>query len=162
MTDPYRSRLISAIESCVVVLIENSYSNYIIQNIINTSPAEESQRFCRYVLGHVVEFSMQKCSSNVVECAIKNGDDSTRDAIIDELLEYDSMLTLLEDQVGVNETYQLQYANYVVQKALVLTTGEKKKELAYAIRPYLDKLKESRSGQFIIPKIMDLLRDNDE
>ena len=45
---------------------------------------------------------MQKCSSNVVECAIKNGDDSTRDAIIDELLEYGSMLNLLEDQVGVD------------------------------------------------------------
>ena len=102
MTGPYRSRLISAIESCVMVLIDNSYSNYIIQNIINTSPTEESHRFCRYVLGHVVEFSMQKCSSNVVECAIKNGDDSTRDAIIDELLEYGSMLNLLEDQVGVD------------------------------------------------------------
>ena len=106
MTDPYRSRLINAIESCVVSLIENSYTNYIIQNIINTSPTEESQRFCRYVLGHVVDFSMQKCSSNVVECAIKNGDDATRDAIIDELLEYDSMLSLLEDQVGFNCEYE--------------------------------------------------------
>ena len=37
-----------------------------------------------------------------MECAIKNGDDSTRDAIIDELLEYGSMLNLLEDQVGVD------------------------------------------------------------
>ena len=40
--------------------------------------------------------------------------------------------------------------------------GEKKKELAYAIKPYLDTLKDSRSGQFIIPKIMDMLQDDDE
>lgn len=50
----------------------------------------------------------------------------------------------------------------MVQKALVLTTGEKKRELAYAIKPYLEKLRESRSGQFIIPKIMDMLHGDNE
>ena len=80
-------------------LIENSHGNYIIQKIIALSPTEESQRFCRYVLGHVIDFSMQKCSSNVVECAIKNGDGETRNAIVEELLAYPSIIVLLEDQV---------------------------------------------------------------
>ena len=83
----------------MIELIENSHGNYIIQKIIALSPAEESQRFCRYVLGHVINFSMQKCSSNVVECAIKNGDNDTRNAIVEELLAYPSIIELLEDQV---------------------------------------------------------------
>ena len=99
MRAQYRSRLIQTLEREAIDLIENDHGNYVIQSIINMSPAEESQRFCRFVLGHVVEFSKQKCSSNVVECAIKHGDEATREAIVDELLQYNNMLELLQDQV---------------------------------------------------------------
>ena len=111
-TGSYHDRLIAALEAKVMDLIENSYGNYIIQKIIVLSPTEESRRFCRYVLGHVVRFSMQKCSSNVVECAIKNGDSETRNAIVEELLTYPSIFDLLEDQVE----YAIERESYVVCK----------------------------------------------
>ena len=95
MRAQYRSRLIQTLEREAIDLIENDHGNYVIQSIINMSPAEESQRFCRFV-----EFSKQKCSSNVVECAIKHGDEATREAIVDELLQYNNMLELLQDQVS--------------------------------------------------------------
>jgi len=98
-TGSYHDRLIQTLENNVMELIEDSHGNYIIQKIIALSPTEESQRFCRYVLGIVINFSLQKCSSNVVECAIKNGDSETRNAIIDELLDCPSIMMLLEDQV---------------------------------------------------------------
>ena len=41
----------------------------------------------------------------------------------------------------------------------MLTTGEMKKRLVKAIRPHLDQLKESRSGQYILPKIGDMFED---
>lgn len=59
-----------------------------------------SLRFCHCVLGHVVELSKEKCSSNVVEKSLQLGDETTKAAIIEEIIATPKMLELLLDPVG--------------------------------------------------------------
>ena len=68
--------------------------------------------------------STDMCSSNVVELSIQFGDEETRQRIIDEMLQPDSFPKILQNRFG----------KYVIQKALVMTTGVLKARLIKAIR----------------------------
>ena len=59
-----------------------------------------SLRFCQCVLGHVVELSKEKCSSNVVEKSLQRGAETTKAAIIEEIITTPRLLELLLDPVG--------------------------------------------------------------
>ena len=67
--------------------------------MIDSPSAAVSLRFCRCVLGKVVELSKEKCSSNVVEKSLTLGDEATKAAIIEEIVNAPNLLELLLDSV---------------------------------------------------------------
>ena len=105
------NRLFSIIESHSLELMRDRYANYVIQvgvfgeneeqYLIENASPDQSLRFCRCVLTHVEELSKEKCSSNVVEKSLKRGDESIRDAIIDEIVNASDLLSMLLDGVSV-------------------------------------------------------------
>ena len=52
-------------------------------------------------MGRVVELSMQRCSSNVVESVIIYGDEEVRDKVIDEIIQSSALKELIFDSVGI-------------------------------------------------------------
>ena len=120
----YRSKLIQQIENDAVEIVQHEYGNYVVQYLIKTSPPAEVRKYCQFVLGNVCMLSTDMCSSNVVELSIQFGDEETRQRIIDEMLQPDSFPKILQNRFG----------KYVIQKALVMTTGVLKARLIKAIR----------------------------
>lgn len=67
--------------------------------MIKEGSSEESQQFCRHIIGRVAELSQQKCSSNVVEQAIQHAEEGVRDEIIDEIITSPFFRDMLFDEV---------------------------------------------------------------
>ena len=71
--------------------------------MIENTEASESDHFCRCVLTHVESLAKEKYSSNVVEKALKLGSEETRNEIIQEIVQSKDLLSLLLDDVCVND-----------------------------------------------------------
>jgi hypothetical protein len=96
--------------------------------------------------GHYSDLAVQKFSSNVVEKCLKLGGPGltkSREAVVIELMESPSLGRLLQDP----------YANYVMQSALAVTSGELHSQLVDAIRPHLTSLRGTPHGKRILAKI---------
>ena len=77
------------------------------------------------VAGRVVELSMHKFSSNLVEKCLMYGSNEQRDAIIEEMLAPAGGATELaadESNIALNEMVKDQYANFCVGRALEVLT----------------------------------------
>jgi len=77
------------------------------------------------VAGRVVELSMHKFSSNLVEKCLMYGSNEQRDAIIAEMLAPAGGATELaadESNIALNEMVKDQYANFCVGRALEVLT----------------------------------------
>ncbi|KAJ3432837.1 pumilio homology domain family member [Anaeramoeba flamelloides] len=128
----YRDALTGNIIKNVVRLIQNPFANYVIQYMLNTDICSED--IIEAVKGKMINLSIQKFSSNVVEKCLRVANDKTRKILIDEFIENpDSMQTLLMDN----------YANYVVQTSLKLATPNQLKELTKIIRPLVPYIRNS-------------------
>ncbi|KAJ3439418.1 pumilio homology domain family member [Anaeramoeba flamelloides] len=128
----YRDALTGNIIKNVVKLIQNPFANYVIQYMLNTDICSED--IIESVKGKMINLSIQKFSSNVVEKCLRVANDKTRKILIDEFINNpDSMKTLLMDN----------YANYAVQTALKLATPNQLKELTKIIRPLVPYIRNS-------------------
>jgi hypothetical protein len=65
-----QSMIISKIKEDSTDYIENFYSNYVIQLILQCWPMESIQDLFPLICGRIKEFSLQKSSSNVIETMI--------------------------------------------------------------------------------------------
>lgn len=75
-----------------ILLAENPYGNYAIQIVLQTFPKECTNSLIESLKGKIVQLSMIKYSSNVVERSMENAVPELRDAIINELMESDNFL----------------------------------------------------------------------
>ena len=138
-----RQRLLDRIEESSVDLMKHPCGNYVIQYLIENTENSESDRFCQCVWSHVEDLAKEKYSSNVVEKALKYGSESTCDQIIQEIVQSKDLLSLLLDD----------YANYVIQKAILLSNPRQHEILKKAIFPFVKELNEKKIGRHIITKI---------
>ena len=118
------------------------------------------------LLGHFADLSQQKFSSNVVEKCLKlTGTElvELRERIVREIIQSPMLPRLLQVQPScwsVSETgccshadsdhllaIQDPYANFVIQTALTVTSGQLHSELVDAIRPYLPSLRGTPFGK---------------
>jgi hypothetical protein len=89
-------------------LVQDPFGNYVVQYILDLGEPTFSQPLAQSFLGNVAALSRQKFSSNVIEKSIRTGDEITRRALIDEIMNPADLEKLLRDS----------YANYVVQTAM--------------------------------------------
>ena len=93
----FRDRLMNAIVHEAHLLITNPFGNYVVQVLFSSLSShfqfvlergrpEERELLTRSVFGHVVEYSCQKYSSNVIEKVIVLADEQVRYQIICEIV----------------------------------------------------------------------------
>ena len=114
-------------------LIQHSYGNYVIQVIIETWDLNEIMEILSIFKNKYTILSMSKYSSNVVErCIEKNN-------II--LKEY---IKEICDNGRIAEIMKNNFGNYVIQKALKISSNEDKKKLAFEVERNIFKLNDKK------------------
>lgn len=114
--DDERKKAISdvIIESSAKI-VTNPFGNYALQFIIEKGPIEYSKRVFSLIKGNIVELSMQKYSSNVLEKLILTNDHDIQQSIVDELtIDERTLTTVAEHRFGI----------YVVRRLLVSSLPE--------------------------------------
>lgn len=130
-------------------LAQDPFGNYVIQYALAMGDESISGRLLAALKGSLVELSLQKFSSNVVEKFLKPGDGITRqhrETVVREIIQSPLLARLLNDNFG----------NYVMQSALSVTAEEQPPlhaELVDALRPYLPLLRGCLHGRRIISKM---------
>jgi hypothetical protein len=85
-------------------------------------------------VGKFYNLSMQKYSSNVVEKCLEKCDESIITKFIEEISQHTRVIDLIKNS----------YGNYVVQKALKLSTGNNKTSFINCIKKNLEKLTDKK------------------
>lgn len=148
--------ILEELKDFIPYLIQDQYGNYVIQHILqhgsDASVASDhmkriKQEIIDTVSENIVEFSKHKFASNVVEKAIIFGDPNQKEQLMNKILPKDKEHAAnLEDDAALILMMRDQFANYVVQKLVVVSQGDEKKLIVIAIRAYLDKLNKSASS----------------
>ncbi|KAG9976770.1 pumilio domain-containing protein, partial [Aureobasidium melanogenum] len=140
-----KAALVQHITMNAFTLVQDPFGNYVVQYILDLGEPAFSQPLAQSFLGNVAALSKQKFSSNVIEKSIRTGDDTTRRALIDEIMDPTDLEKLLRDS----------YANYVVQTAIDYADPETKARLIDNIRPILQSIRHTPYGRRISGKIQD-------
>lgn len=128
-----RRALVSQVIEHAVYLMQDPFGNYVVQYVLDNCRKEESDRLISQILGMLAQLSMQKFSSNVIEKCLLAAPNDIRAKMIAELSGSSKIRDLLHDQ----------YANYVVQRALLVADDEQGMKLVRSIGPHIGDL-----GQF--------------
>ncbi|KAL9258772.1 putative pumilio homolog 7, chloroplastic [Drosera capensis] len=126
-----QQNLIAAISANAILLAEDPYGNYVVQNIIENKIPTAAKGIIPQFEGHFVRLSTNKFSSNVVEKCLAHIEEC-RPKIVHELL----------STPHFEELVQHPYGNYVIQSALKHGKGHLADSLIAAIRP-LSNLRQS-------------------
>ncbi|KEQ77278.1 ARM repeat-containing protein [Aureobasidium namibiae CBS 147.97] len=140
-----KGQLVHYITMNAFTLVQDPFGNYVVQYILDLGEPTFSQPLAQSFLGNVAALSRQKFSSNVIEKSIRTGDEVTRRALIDEIMNPVDLEKLLRDS----------YANYVVQTAMDYADPETKARLIDNIRPILQSIRHTPYGRRISSKIQD-------
>ena len=130
-------------------LIDDQYGNYVMQHIlINGTPA-----WRRHVMGQIqsrfAKLSCSKYSSNVTEKLFVHVDENDRAQIIESILND-------RDQQGMCAfvyMMQDQFANYVVQKILDLSSNHQRDRIVDAVRPWIHEVRRYTFGKHIVARL---------
>jgi hypothetical protein len=140
-----KGQLVQYITMNAFTLVQDPFGNYVVQYILDLGEPTFSQPLAQSFLGNVAALSRQKFSSNVIEKSIRTGDEITRRALIDEIMNPADLEKLLRDS----------YANYVVQTAMDYADPETKIRLIDNIRPILQSIRHTPYGRRISSKIQE-------
>jgi hypothetical protein len=143
-TPQQRDQLAVQIIANTLPLVSNCYSNYVVQYLLDLNVPTYTEAIVSRLRGNVAPLSMQKFASNVIEKSLQNSNQVCRQHLIAELVDPTVMSRLLLDS----------YANYVIQRALMVAEGDQLEQLCEAIRPHLGALKSSAYGKRIQAKLL--------
>ena len=114
-------------------LILHPYGNYVIQSAVENFENNDLYEIIYLFNKKFITFSLQKFSSNVVERCLEKSDDILNN-YINEVCSSNK----------INEIMKNNYGNYVIQKALKLSSGKYKKLLVMNVQNNINKLKEKK------------------
>ncbi|TIA37268.1 ARM repeat-containing protein [Aureobasidium pullulans] len=140
-----KGQLVQHITMNAFTLVQDPFGNYVVQYILDLGEPAFSEPLAESFLGNVAILSRQKFSSNVIEKSIRTGNENTRRALINEIMNPVDLEKLLRDS----------YANYVVQTAMDYADPETKARLIDNIRPILHSIRHTPYGRRIAGKIQD-------
>ncbi|KAM6562760.1 hypothetical protein CsatB_022758 [Cannabis sativa] len=142
--------VINEILESASILAQDQYGNYVTQYLlVQGKPCERSQIISK-LTGIIVQMSMHKYASNVVEKCLEHGNTEERELLIEEILgvseENDSLLTMMKDQ----------FANYVVQKMFEKSNDRQRAILLNRTRAHLAALRKYTYGKHIVARFEQL------
>mmetsp|Transcript_41427 Transcript_41427/g.67226 ORF Transcript_41427/g.67226 Transcript_41427/m.67226 type:complete len:777 (+) Transcript_41427:101-2431(+) len=139
-----RLQLVSEIIVNAQTLVQDPFGNYVVQYVLDLGVPAFIREVCLKLRGCYTELAAQKFSSNVVEKCLQLADADIRAMIVQELANPERISRLLQDP----------YANYVVQRALSVVSGQPLAMLVDSIRPHLPSLRNTPYGKRIQSKIL--------
>lgn len=125
-----REALVQQVIKHAIQLMQDPFGNYVVQYILEAARTDETNALIKQLKGGLARLSMQKFSSNVVEKCLQAAPPDTLEPMISELADPSTMRNMLHDQ----------YANYVVQCALLVSNDEQGMRLVASIRPHISDL----------------------
>jgi hypothetical protein len=113
----------------VINLCQDQYGNYVIQHLLNHRLGQKCKEIYKALKGRILEMSMHKFASNVIERCLHFGTKEQKDDIINEIIapkgdnKHDPLVTLVKDKFG----------NYVIQKIIEYAEPEQKEKIIQKI-----------------------------
>ena len=138
-----RDSLQNKILNNCMTLISDQYGNYLVQHIIDSS--SNAKRIAEMVSKDLITHATNKMASHVIEKCLSMGNDDTLDVIVKQLVDPETMKTVIKDQ----------YGNYIVQVSIERVPADFVGTLKDAITPYLA---DSQFGHKIEQKLIKRLR----
>lgn len=126
-------------------LIQDQYGNYVIQHILEKGKPNDRAFVIGKVKGNILSMSKHKFASNVVEKCVSFGSSADRQEIFDEVI-----TTKADGTTPLYTMMKDQFANYVVQKLLDLSSEPQRILLVTKIKPQLPSLKKYTYGKHLI------------
>jgi hypothetical protein len=108
-------------------LMQDAYGNYVVQYVLDVCADDHVQAVCESVVGRVNLLAIQKFSSNVMEKCLERCSDRVKELYVQEMSDPDRIRELMMDPFG----------NYVVQRALSVSSHVQAIRLVEAMRPHL-------------------------
>ncbi|PON87697.1 Coatomer beta subunit [Trema orientale] len=143
-------RIINEILESASILAQDQYGNYVTQHLLLKGKPSERSQIISKLAGRVVQMSMHKYASNVVEKCLEHGNTAERELLIEEILgeseENDNLLTMMKDQ----------FANYVVQKIFEKSNNRQREILLNHTTVHLDALRKYTYGKHIVARFEQL------
>ena len=143
-----RTHLVGRIVEKSLELMQDAYGNYVVQYVLDVCGDEEVHAICESVIGKVCLLAIQKFSSNVMEKCLERCTDRVREEYLKELNDGDKIRELMMDPFG----------NYVVQRALSVSTHAQAIRLVETMKPHLSTqngggIRNTAGGRRILGKI---------
>jgi len=144
-----RTHLVARIVEKSLELMQDAYGNYVVQYVLDVCGDDEVHAICESVIGKVCLLAIQKFSSNVMEKCLERCTDRVREEYLNELNDSDRLRELMMDPFG----------NYVVQRALSVSTHAQAIRLVETMKPHLSTMnggggiRNTAGGRRILGKI---------
>ncbi|RRT81814.1 hypothetical protein B296_00021236 [Ensete ventricosum] len=122
--------MIAEILQSVCLLAQDQYGNYVVQ---------------------IVQMSLQKFASNVVEKCLTFGSPEERQILVNE------MLGSTDKNAPLQVMMKDQFANYVIQKALETCADEQRELILSRVKVHLNALKKYTYGKHIVARVEKLV-----
>lgn len=127
--------------------MQDAYGNYVVQYVLDVCSDDDVHAVCESVVGKVTLLAIQKFSSNVMEKCLERCTDKVREHYLAELSDSERIRELMMDPFG----------NYVIQRALAVSTHAQAVNLVEAMKPHLfatgGGIKNTAGGRRILAKI---------
>lgn len=163
-TPAQKQQCIERIAQHCLTLVQDAYGNYVVQYVLareeheTSSSQSNNQSIINQLVGSLNQLACQKFSSNVIEKCFDIGNDRLRARMIEQLYAPSTNQTInpsvhLPPLKTMRELIADPYANYVIQKALVLAKKPQVDNLIDCLRPHLSAVKHTAFGKRITAKI---------
>ncbi|KAH9484270.1 Pumilio domain-containing protein C6G9.14 [Psilocybe cubensis] len=134
----YLEGLLESIHRHTIELMQDQYGNYVIQFIIEQGRAKDRNIVISKIIKNLVALSHHKYASNVCEKALVHTDSDGRHKLIQEIMtmapDFDNTIVKMMND---------QYANYVLQRSLLLVEGNQRETLFARVKPLVLALREA-------------------
>lgn len=149
-TEPQYRSLLNEMHRDALRLMQDQYGNYVVQWVLQNGMPRDRAELINKTKTRVLRLARHKFASNVMEQVLEVSSPVDRRELLDELLApLDPAQLAAEPPIPVTSTtitpamlmMQDQYANYVLQRFLQVTTGDDRARLVEAIRPVLTALR---------------------
>jgi hypothetical protein len=129
-------------------LIHDQYGNYVIQHVLEHGLPWQRSSIVKSVQSDVLALAKHKFASNVVEKCFVFGSDADRTALVDEIIGSNT-----DGQAPIAAMVRDQYANYVVQKTIDVTSGPIRLKFIEGLKHKVPGLRKITYGKHIISRI---------
>ncbi|KAF8077930.1 armadillo-type protein [Lyophyllum atratum] len=122
-------------------LMLDQFGNYVVQYVLEHGKPHDRALIISKLHGQILPLARHKFASNVCEKALVCADAETRRKLIEEII------TVRPDGVSpITGMMKDQYANYVLQRAMVVAVGEQKEMLFSKVKPQLISMRRYSSA----------------